>query len=333
MRLSNVLIVLGMASLTGAASLAGCGGDDSSASGSEASGTTSGGDPNCELTNPVCTSVPSECVALKDNSSQTKFGLRMAQLTVTKPDVLSSGLVAKLVAEGVSMNLPQCNLNGTGTFSWLIQFDTMTGKALTGGASPQTDPTKGYCFLDIMVDAFHIQPIEVDSNLADGKFSADVGDLIVPIFIGSDPSAKPITLPLHKARLYDGTLSADNNCIGQHNAAGLDPNNLCLPDEDHPAFINGAKLDGFITIEEADQVIVTDAGNQSLCVILSGDPGMYGTGASPNVCKRDAGTNEILLKGDWCAATNAAADATCMDAFALGAEFAANAVEISGICP
>lgn len=327
MRLSNVLFVLGMAALAGVASVAGCGGGDESTA---AAGNTTGGEA-CAQTNAACTAVKSDCVALVDNSAKTTFGLRMAQLTITKPDILAGPTIGKVVSDAVRMNLQECRLNGTGTFSWLIEFDTAGGTVRTGGALPQADPRAGYCFVDTMVDTFHIQPITINTPLTDGTFSANIGDLLVPIYLAVDPPGTPIILPLHSAELTEGKVSADNNCVGQYNAAGLDPNNLCLPDPEHSAFLNDAKLDAYITIEEADTVIVESLG-QSLCVILSGDPGMYGDGMMPNRCLRDA-SGAILLEGDWCAATDSAASATCKDAFALGAEFAASAVEVTGICP
>jgi len=328
MRFFSWMVVLGMGALAGGASLAGCGDD----SGGDTGGTGTTPEASCEQTNPLCTAVESECVALFDNRERTKFGLRMAQLTITKPDILAGPAIGKVVSDAVRMNLQQCRLNGTGTFSWLIEFDTMTGTARTGGALPQADPTKGYCFVDTTVGAFPIQAIEVPAPITDGRFDADVGDLIVPIYLGADPGGTPITLPLHQAKLSDGTVTADNNCIGRYNAEGLDPDNLCLADDVNPTFINGAKLTAFITIEEADSVEVEDLG-QSLCVILSGDANTYGDGGDPiSHCLRDAG-GAINLKGDWCAATNSAATASCQDAFQLGAEFAASAVEITGTCP
>lgn len=328
MRILNWVVALGMGALAGAASLAGCGGDDS---GEEAAttGTPAG---NCAQTNPVCTAVDSECVALVDNREEPTFGLRMSQLTITKPDILAGPTIGKIVSDAVRMNLQQCHFNGTGTFSWLLEFDSAAGTVRTGGALPQADPTKGYCFVDTMIGAFPIQPITVAAPIAGGKFNADVGDLIVPIFLSTDLNSTPITLPLHKAKLTNGTLSADNNCIGRYNAEGLDPDNLCLADENNPAFFNGAELTAFITIEEADEVEVEDLA-QSLCVILSGDPGSYGDGGDPiNHCLRDA-SDTITLKGDWCSATNSPATADCDDAFLLGAEFAASGVKITGICP
>jgi hypothetical protein len=327
MRFRKAFVVLGMGALAGAGALAGCSDDDGGTDGT----TTGGQSASCAQTAPLCTAVDSECVALLDNKEKTTFGLRMSQLTITKPDILAGVTIGKIVSDAVRMNLQQCHLNGTGTFSWLLEFNTTTGTVRTGGALPQTDPTKGYCFVDTTVGDFHIQPIEVDAPITDGRFEADVGDLIVPIYLGSDPGVTPITLPLHQAKLTDGSLSTDNNCIGTYNAEGLDPENLCLPDAEHPAFLNGATLDGFITIEEADQVDVEDLG-QSLCVILSGNAAVYGDGGNPARCKRDA-NNAITLEGDWCADTNSAGTADCHDAFLLGAQFAASGVEITGICP
>ncbi|MGK4004987.1 hypothetical protein WMF31_20325 [Sorangium sp. So ce1036] len=328
MRFANGVYVLGVSALTSAAVVAGCGGDDGGATSSSSPGSSGGQGENCDLHDAVCTAVASDCIAVHDNQGATRFGLRMAQLTITKPDVLATGFVANLVAEGLTMKLPQCYLNGTGTFSWLLEFDTMTGKLRTGGALPADDPRQGYCFANMTVGEFEIAPTEIDAPLTDGAWTGEVESLNVPIFL--DAGSAPIILPLHQVKLSDAAVSADNNCIGRRNDA-LDPQNLCLPDEEHPAFINGGKLAAFITLEEVDKVIVPDV-NQSLCVVLSGNIGEYGSGETPNTCKRDE-NGQIVLKGDWCSATNSAATAECADAFALGGEYAASAVKITGLCP
>lgn len=326
MRFSNLLMVLVTAPLAGAAAMAGCGGDDDGASPSSSSSTGAGGGGDCTLTSPICTAVASECVALHDNKGQTKFGLRMAQLTIKQPAVLATGTVAKIVAEGLRMNLSQCYLNGTGDFSWLLEFDTVAGTLRTGGAFPTEDPLKGYCFANMTVGAFQIAPTEMPATLNGGAFNAEAELLVVPIF---RDAGDPITLPLRRARLFDATVSADNNCIGKHNP-DIDPDNFCLPSDEHPAFIDGGKLSAFITLEEVDTVIVPDV-NQSLCLLLAGASLEYGTGASPNTCKRDA-NGKILLQGDWCSSTNAAATAECADAFVLSGEYTASAVQITENC-
>ncbi|XYI03127.1 hypothetical protein ACMHYB_26560 [Sorangium sp. So ce1128] len=332
MRFLKVVVVLGVSALTGAAAVAGCGGDDTDGSSSNSAGGTGGGPTgDCTLRHPVCTAVESDCIAVHDNQGATTFGLRMAQLTITKPDVLATGYIARLVAQGLTMNLPLCYLNGTGTFSWLLEFDTMTGKLRTGGAMPTEDPLDGYCFANMTAGEFEIAPTEIDAPLTDGAWSGEAETLNVPIFLETSPD--PIILPLHQVKLTDAEVSADNNCIGRRNSEALDPLNACLPgqDGDPPAFINGGKLSAFITLEEVDRVIVPEV-NQSLCVVLSGDIGEYGTGETPNTCKRDE-NGQIVLKGDWCSATNSAATEDCADAYALGADYAASAVKITGLCP
>jgi hypothetical protein len=327
MRFSNLLVVLGTAALAGAATAVGCGGDDDGSGSSSNPSGTGGGGSDCALTNPICTSVASDCVALHDNKAAAKFGLRMAQLTIEQPAVLATGTVAKTVAEGLRMNLPQCYLNGTGDFSWLLEFDTAAGTLRTGGAFPTTDPLKGYCFADMAVGTFQIEPTVVPTTLMDGAFTAEVDTLVVPIFrdVGD-----PITLPLQKVRLFDSRVSADNNCIGKHNP-DIDPNNFCLPSDEHPAFLDGGKLSAYLTLEEADEVVVPEL-DKSLCLLLAGTDNQYASGGSPNKCKRNDADGKILLKGDWCIATNSAATADCADAFVLSASYTASAVEITESC-
>jgi hypothetical protein len=332
MRFTNFVLVLAVGVGTAPIVMAGCGGGDETTTSTTTTTTSSSSGGNllpCDPKAPECREVASSCIALADNSAATTFGLRMGQLTVTKPDVLSKGVVANIVANGVTMNLDQCNLAGGGTFSWLAQFNTTTGKLLTGGGKPAADPIAGYCFVDEMVNGFPIAPVEVDSALMDRKFSAKVGDITVPIYLDAMASGV-VLLPL-KQGVLSGELSADNNCVGKYNADTLDPGNNCLAEPpDKLAFTNGGTLEGYITLEAADAVIV-DSLSQSLCVLLSGDAAMYGDGGSPAKCKRDA-MMKIVYPGDWCDATNAAADMMCADSAKLGAEFAASAVKINGTC-
>lgn len=312
-----------------AVGMAGCGSDDESGG---TSGTTTGGcEPDAACQAYVGTT--SECLALADNSAAPTAGLRMSQLTITQPAVLASGAVAGIVGSAVKLDIDECHLKGSGTFSWLLQFDN--GVLKTGGAKPVTDPRGGFCFVNEMIGGQSVAPILADAAVgADGSFSATMGlDVVVPIYL--DAMAKSVVLlPLNQARLFNGKLSADKNCIGTFNGKGLDPQNLCLPDEEAGiySFENGAELEGFITLEQADTVVVDTLG-QTLCVLLSGDAGMYGVDApdGTKVCARDA-NGAIVYQGDWCATTNMAADAACKDAVKLGAKFAASAVKITGDC-
>jgi hypothetical protein len=343
MRLSNVILVLSLGGVGAAGALVGCGSDTATASTSTGAGggsattstgsnTTSGGEP-CSPA-PSCPQVASsECISLVDNSKATNFTLRMANLTLTAPPSLTKGLVKGVVQNGVTMNLASCNLNGGGTFSWLLQFDTGTGMLKTGGGKPADDPTKGYSFVDETImqggTPFKIAPFTATAPIGkDGTFAVTMGaNVIVPVYLDLK-AAGVVLLPLHDAKL-SGTVSADHDCIGKYNAKGLDPAGGCLADDMNPAFIGAdgkadsdGKLEGYITLEEADSVIV-DTISQSLCVILSGDAATYGDGGSPIAkCKRDAGM-KITFQGDWCDKSN---DMACKDSVRLGAGYSASGV-------
>jgi hypothetical protein len=324
--------------MTAATAMVGCGGDDGGSGGSASGGggsastdstgtggTGTGGTSSfpCSPEDAACTKVTSGCIALADNKDQNVFALRMAQLTVTKPAGLASGVIKTVVENGVLMNLTKCNLNGQGSFSLLLQFDKAANKVTIGGALPATDPTVGYKFVSGTYQNLAVAPIQTDATIdASGKFTPTGVDLNLPIFLAASDTAPSIILPLHKASVA-GTLSDNNNCIGKYNAATLDPQNLCEPSETSRAFTDGADLDAYMTLEEADGVIVT-ALQQSLCVIISGDPLTYGDGKMPAKCKRT--NTKIDFQGDWCAGTNTAASAGCTDATKLQGSLAASAV-------
>ncbi len=337
MRFSNFVFILACGGITVATAAAGCGGGDSSAStsttggtGGSASTSTSTGSANqgkypCSPTDPVCTKVQSECIALEDNKGKDVFTLRMSQLTVLKPPALAEGVIKDLLENGVLLKLKQCNLEGAGSFNLLLQVDVKNNKIKIGGAQPEVNPLNGYKFASGMASGLDIGPAEDDLNIdASGQFSANNGvDLNLPIYIGGD--AMPgVVLPMHKANII-GKLSDNNNCIGKYNADTLRTESNCAPDSTHPAYTDGADLDGYITLEEADTVPLEVAG-QSLCVLLSDNPTMYGDGKTPAKCKRDT-DGKIIFKGDWCSTTNKAADATCADATKLTGKLAASAVK------
>jgi hypothetical protein len=267
------------------------------------------------------------------NKGQTKFGLRMSELDVTSPTALTTGIVKNIVGGAVGLDLASCNLSGSATFSWLLQFDTTANTLKTGGAKPVTDPTQGYSFDMETVNGIAVAPVTFPgiTVAADGSFSVTTGaDLVIPIFLNAQGTSS-VLLPIHQGRLTMGKLSSDNDCIGTYNAQGLDPANSCNPDSTHPQFNAGASLDGYITLEEADGVIIT-AANESLCVLLSGNSTMYGTPSADaggaNVCKRDA-NGKIVYQGHWCASTNMAATSTCADAEQLKGNFSASSVKIN----
>lgn len=289
---------------------------------------------DCTPTDPACPAldVDSDCLALTDNRDKEQFAMRISQLSVSSPEALTGPAVYKIVADGVNINLPTCNVSGLGTFSWVTVFDRDKGTLTTGGALPVADPSKGYCF---DYDAENsIKPAEVDVTYGeDGSFDTGIiPEITVPIYLDLEAKSA-VYLPLQQVRLFDGKISTDNNCIGSFNAKGLEPINSCKPDlsNDIEYFINGGKLDGFIQLDRADEVVVDTIG-QTLCVLLSGNATMYGEkdGDGPMACKRDPDTKEILLEGDWCSETNTAGG--CKDAFKLSADLAASAVSLRDDC-
>lgn len=267
-----------------------------------------------------CEAAQPGCIGLVDNTGASTYALRMSQLVFSGPAALSGGPVANTLAGAVGLNLPACNLTGGGSWSWLLQFDSGAGTLRTGGAQPVADPFAGYSF-DV-----NNSPAVMDAAVGgDGSFAAAKGvDLVMPINLG--PGAE-LLLPM-RGLIMGGTVSADQGCIGTYNAEGLDPGNSCLPDDQTPAFVNGGKLSAHVLLAEADEIDITLL-KQSLCVLLSGDPTTYGDGAMPiSRCKRDAGM-AIVYKGDWCDATNMAADANCFDSVQLTADFAASSVKLN----
>jgi hypothetical protein len=300
--------------------------------------TSGGGDgppPECALTDPLCTQVDSDCLALEDNSAKTKYGFRVQQATIWKPDAFSGGLEYTAIFQAITMNLPECYLQGGGTVNILVEVDEVTSTARIGAAKPVANPFDGYAFVDEVVEVdtgvfFNVAPaivsFSVDANL--NVQSADIDSVALPLYLSQDASDF-ILVPVKKAHLSDTKISADRNCVGQHNAAGLSLEDGCLPDlpNGQKPFIEGGKLEGYVLLEEANDIIVTSFNlNRSLCLILAQDVGEFGDGGSPARCVYKDGA--IKFPGDWCAATDAGADPNCHDAVYFGLAFAASGIKI-----
>lgn len=340
MRFTNVICVLAFGGLAAATMGTGCGGGSdtsSSSSGSTSTGTGGGDTASTSVSTGTssafpcspdskCTEVASECIALTDNKGKDTFTLRMSQLSIAKPAALAKpGLAKNAIESGVVMSLAPCNLKGTGTFNLLLQFDTKNKKIKVGGAKPTTTPAKGYTYATGMASGLDIGPITDDLDLdASGNFSPAKGaDINLPIYFAATDATPGVVLPLHKASIT-GTLTDNNNCVGKYNADKLDPKKLCGPTDTVPYYTDGADLDAYITLEEADKVVIAQLG-QSLCVLLSDNATMYGDMSTPKKCTRDA-AGKILFKGDWCSTTNSPGSAACNDASKLTGTLAASAV-------
>jgi hypothetical protein len=275
-----------------------------------------------------------ECLAKHDNTGSDKWQGRITQITVKSPPRLALEFIQETVIDtGVSLDQPACFERGEGTFNWLFEFDRTNGKLRTGGGLPVKDAAEGSCFVTLTSTPLPIAPITVDVNIdADGLgFSATAIDSVfVPIFASPDDLSNPIILPLHQVELK-GTWNSDaHNCIGHFNGETLDPFNDCLPFNER-SWTGGANLKGYITIDEADQVVIEELGS-TLCVFIAGVGDWQG---SDKNCK----TSDKWLagerpEGDWCSSTNTPPDGTCEnDAWRLEGDFAAAAIKINGDCP
>ncbi len=335
-------LALGLVTVSGAFALAACGSSSSGSSSGDGGGSTTsneGGSASTSSNNggstastkhactlASCKTPDLDCFGLVDNKGASKFDLRMSQLNVSKPSVLSTGVVATIVSSGVSPSELSCSdqIKGQATFNWLLQFDTDAKTLRTGGARPVTDPGAGYAFIhNEMIEGINVTDITYTGvNIgSDGKFAITTGtDLVVPIFV-SATDTMPVLLPLKAARLTKGVVSASHNCIGKYNGDALKAGG-CVTDAQNEAYVNGASLDGYITLEDADTVPIATL-KESLCVLLGGD---NDGNTTEKKCVRDA-NNKITYKGDWCSTTNTAGG--CQDSVSLAADFAAASVTIT----
>lgn len=344
MRFAN--LILGVMGL-GVAAAAGCGGGSSGSTGGSApstssstsSGSSSGGTGAC-APSAACKVADKTCLGLVDNTGKSSFGLRMSQLDISEPPALAVGVVPSLLPGAITLDNPACNLDGTGTFSWLLEFDTTAGTLKTGGATSDSSPTAGYKFQNGMItqggQSFNVTPITYTGVKPDaqGNFSVTTGQsLLVPIFI---TATEGVILPLQQTRITMGKLSASQSCIGSYNVAGLQVSDGCQATNTPPiieAFVDGASIDGFITLEQADTVIIAPDANTSLCALIAQGSGpdaggLVTTSSTGTVCARDS-SNNIVYTGNWCSTTNATAAGGCADAVKLSAQFAASSVNIT----
>ena len=289
-----------------------------------------------------CAYSDSVCLAIGDNEGSDRTDLRITQLNITFPEALKDQFLQDTVInKAMRIAYQGCNYSGDGRFSWLFSFDRTTNKLLTGGGPPiesEAAAKDGTCFIHFTEEesGIEVKPQELDVELGDdGSFEVSGIDVTVPIFLPTDGT---VLLPLKQAAVTnlpgkaitddEGNPSPSGNCIGNYRT-DLDPAAACLPDDDISYFENGASLEGYITVEDAESVWIADL-RRSLCVLLGklddeitekDDTGMH--------CKRDE-NGEIILRGDWDSATNSPVEPGTGDAFLLKAEFAATAVKIKG---
>jgi hypothetical protein len=260
------------------------------------------------------------CLAELDQAGIADPALRITQLDITSPAPFTTGLFRSVIANAVTPDAPACNLTGDATTNWILQLvDGGTNLRFGGGRARTSGP---YVYVDEMIGGVPVQPVTVPISTPPAVQSAPF-DIVLPIFLDA-AGAQAMLLPLHHLAITM-TTDASVTCVGSYDAAGLDPANACLPDATTPAFIDAGHIEGFITLEDADSVVISSL-DQSLCVFMSGNATMYGDGARPAHCRRTGGV--IDFQGDWCQALDAAASPSCADAMHLEMDFAASGVPL-----
>lgn len=325
----------------GAAGMAAAG-----AAGESGTGGTGGVSDTCWPSHPSCglSGVGQSCVAWHDNLSSSTRSFRMSMLDLAKPETLAGQFLQdNLIRKNMDLNLPMCFQEGTGLFSWLLEFDTGSQRARTGSAHVQTNPAQGYCYVQESVVGFPTQPEEVSFafSLDQGKmsfhFAEAIEKLMVVIYL-LDDEARALVLPLHQLMVTEGTMSADGNCIGSWNGDGLEVDLNCQPGYSGEQWIHGARVAGYIDVEESETVWIPEM-QMTLCVALSGSATTYGEDFEDELhkgkrCARDEGGKiRAAERADWCSATNAACQPPQADAFRFEGAFAASAVKVLAACP
>jgi hypothetical protein len=303
--------------------------------------------PDAQVCTPgagTCNTAPcnsnSACLAMADNSGASVANLRMRKLLVTAPPALafqppSHTFVQKTVIdEGINLD-NQCGEPGTGTFNWLIQFDTQNMKVTTGCAPPPKDPFgAGYCFVNATIEGLQVGPVTVDiAQNMDGSYSTSkiIDKLYVPIFVASNvasmATSSVIVLPISGASVKNVTLSSDHNCIGHYNSDAVTPSGATCVDTDDTTCVRwttGGSLGGYITLDDANGVDVPQLA-ESLCVLLAPTATVDTSNPNEKKCATDA-TGHVTAQGDYCSKTPGPGG--CNDSYWLSATFAASAAKI-----
>jgi hypothetical protein len=316
------------------AGLLGCWSDNvsSGGAGGASSNGTGGGLSTCgqEASCPVA----SPCLATADYAGKPKFTLRIAELGVTAPAALAGTNDGSLLRELLALNLPTCEsfVLSHGVTSWLLGFDLAQGTLTVGGSAPPTDSTKPYAFINRTVQQGSTKyplapasvPIAASSGLIASTAPIDVNlPMFFPVEFFQDTLAGPNALPLHQAVFSDMAVSASHDCIGHYDPGLFQAPGCQSQLTDGSVFIHAGHLEGYMLLDELDNLIVPPL-KATMCVVLTSftETQLDPTGIAR--CPQSGGT--VSVAGDWCSTTNAPATASCADALRLVADFAASAV-------
>jgi hypothetical protein len=256
---------------------------------------------------------------------------RMRLINLTAPAKLANPTVqAAVVTAGVDLPAVDggnCGEDGMGTFNWLISVDQKTSTVTTGGAPASSDPFNvGYCYVNGNVNGTPIAPVTLSATFTGSTFSTapKTGVLQIPIFVAGGGA---VILPIYGGAFHDVDVSNGGQCIGQINNGSISVNNKGVCVDPRPAGVSscsrwhaGGTLGGYIPLAVADKVPVVSLGNESLCVLLTGQ---QAAGSSPPTCPMSA-----YNTGDYDSKTGQASPSNTGDSFWLSAQFAASAVKV-----
>ena len=266
----------------------------------------------CTIDEARCGSA-SSCLPIGDNKGKDVLDFRIRRLKIATPAALAGEFIQKnIVTLNIDMAEKSCGEPGKGLFTWLLQVDKKNNTLVTGGAPPPTDAIgQGFCFARFNVGTTKVEPIT--SKIA---FTGDTFRLLeqqkvkIPIFTDT---GSVILLPITDIQVEGVTISEGGNCIGKVNPAALDSN--CADGADCSKWKTAGAIAGFITLEEADAVVIELLG-KSLCAFFTGDAVK---------CARD-GQGKITFQGDFCSKDKQ--PGSCADSMWLAATFAASAAKI-----
>jgi hypothetical protein len=258
----------------------------------------------------------STCLPIGDNKGKDVLDFRIRRLKIATPETLAGELIQNTVVTlNIDLAEKSCGEQGKGLFTWLLQVDKKNNTLITGGAPPPTDAIgQGFCFARFDLGANKVEPITSKIQFTGETFdSTEPKKVKIPIFLSADP-ASVILLPITDVVVKGVKITDDGNCIGRLNEIALDPQ--CFDDSLCSKWTTSGSLGGYITLEEADGVLIRDLNNKSLCSFLAGEA---------DKCARD-GAGKIAFKGDFCSVDKQ--PGSCADSMWLAATFAASAAKI-----
>jgi hypothetical protein len=319
------------------AALLGCGSDDvlsggaggapSSSNGTGSGTSTCGQEASCPVASP--------CLATAEYDGKPQFTLRIAELGVTAPASLAGTNNGSLLRDLLALNLPACGsfVLTHGVTSWLLGFDLTHGMLTVGGSAPPADSTKPYAFIDNQTvqqgsTKYLLAPASVPIAASSGFLAATAPmevnlPMYFPVAFFQDTLAGPNALPLHHAVFSEMAVSASHDCIGHYDPGLFEAPGCQSQLTDGSVFIHAGHLEGYMLLDELDNLIVPPL-KATMCVVLTSFTATQLDSTGIARCPESGGT--VTVAGDWCSATNAPATASCADALHLVADFAASAV-------